>query len=106
MLRNLGRGNSYDFSCMTRSADIWSVACTVIEMATGKAPWSDQFQEVGSLYFFLSKKHDTESLFLVQIMEAFQVSALFHIGTTKSHPPIPENLSHAAQDFLHKCLQE
>jgi hypothetical protein len=37
-------------------------ACIVIEMGTGKAPWSQQqFQEV---------------------------AALFHIGTTKSHPPM------------------
>ncbi|RZC70426.1 hypothetical protein C5167_033596 [Papaver somniferum] len=48
------------------SADIWSFGCTMIEMATGKPPWSRQFQEV---------------------------AALFHIGTTKSHPPIPEHLS-------------
>ncbi|XP_026459326.1 mitogen-activated protein kinase kinase kinase ANP1-like [Papaver somniferum] len=55
------------------SADIWSVGCTVIEMATGKPPWSQQYQEV---------------------------AALFHIGTTKSHPPIPEHLSAEAKDFL------
>ncbi|OVA06674.1 Protein kinase domain [Macleaya cordata] len=61
------------------SADIWSVGCTVIEMATGKAPWSQQYQEV---------------------------AALFHIGTTKSHPPIPEHLSADAKDFLLKCLQK
>ncbi|KAK9288473.1 hypothetical protein L1049_016930 [Liquidambar formosana] len=61
------------------SADIWSVGCTVIEMATGKPPWSQQYQEV---------------------------AALFHIGTTKSHPPIPEHLSVEAKDFLLKCLQK
>ncbi|XP_028770819.1 mitogen-activated protein kinase kinase kinase NPK1 isoform X2 [Neltuma alba] len=61
------------------SADIWSVGCTVIEMATGKPPWSQQYQEV---------------------------AALFHIGTTKSHPPIPDHLSLGAKDFLLKCLQK
>ncbi|KAH1259319.1 Mitogen-activated protein kinase kinase kinase ANP1 [Glycine max] len=62
------------------SADIWSVGCTVIEMATGKPPWSQQYQQ--------------------------EVAALFHIGTTKSHPPIPDHLSAAAKDFLLKCLQK
>ncbi|GAB4857778.1 hypothetical protein Ancab_015686 [Ancistrocladus abbreviatus] len=37
-----------------------------LKWATGKPPWSQQYQEV---------------------------AALFHIGTTKSHPPIPEHLS-------------
>ncbi|XP_020672824.2 mitogen-activated protein kinase kinase kinase NPK1-like isoform X2 [Dendrobium catenatum] len=63
----------------TFSADIWSVGCTVIEMATGKPPWSQQYQEV---------------------------AALFHIGTTKSHPPIPEHLSSEAKHFLLKCLHK
>ncbi|KAJ0093874.1 hypothetical protein Patl1_25423 [Pistacia atlantica] len=66
-------------SLTVSSADIWSVGCTVIEMATGQPPWSQQYQEV---------------------------AALFHIGTTKSHPPIPEHLSLEAKDFLLKCLQK
>ncbi|KAJ0237724.1 Mitogen-activated protein kinase kinase kinase 2 [Hirschfeldia incana] len=61
------------------SADIWSVGCTVIEMVTGKAPWSQQYKEVAAIFF---------------------------IGTTKSHPPIPDTLSADAKDFLLKCLQE
>lgn len=63
----------------TFSADIWSVGCTVIEMATGKPPWSEQYLEV---------------------------PAMFYVGTTKSHPPIPEHLSTEAKDFLLKCLQK
>jgi len=35
-----------------------------------------------------------------------QVAALFYIGTTKSHPPIPEHLSVEAKDFLLRCLQK
>jgi len=55
--------------CQTGQAN--SVACNVIEMATGKRHWRQQFQEV---------------------------AALFHIGTTKSHPHIPEHLSHQGKD--------
>ena len=60
-----------------RQADIWSVGCTVLEMATGKPPWSEH----GS-----------------------QVSALFHIASSKSPPPIPEWMSPEGKDFLHLCF--
>ncbi|KAH7865393.1 hypothetical protein Vadar_005991 [Vaccinium darrowii] len=69
----IGVSNSFS------SADLWSVGCTVIEMAIGKPPWSQQYQEV---------------------------AALFHIWMTKSQPPILDHLSVEAKDFLLKYLQK
>ena len=60
-----------------RQADIWSVACTVIEMATGKPPWS----QYGS-----------------------QVSAMFNIAKSKGPPLIPQDLSPECKDFLYLCF--
>ena len=60
-----------------RQADIWSVACTVIEMATAKPPWSD----------FTTP-----------------VSAMFHIASAKGPPPLPAHISHEARDFLLLCF--
>ncbi|KAI8476309.1 MAG: kinase-like domain-containing protein [Monoraphidium minutum] len=60
-----------------RPADIWSVGCTVIEMATGKPPWSNY---------------------------AAPVAAMFQIASSKDPPPIPEHLSPQAKDFLLMCF--
>uniref|UniRef100_A0A061RJH3 mitogen-activated protein kinase kinase kinase n=1 Tax=Tetraselmis sp. GSL018 TaxID=582737 RepID=A0A061RJH3_9CHLO len=60
-----------------RQADIWSVGCTVIEMATGKPPWSE-FKE--------------------------PMSAMYQIASSKEPPPIPEHLSPEARDFLLLCF--
>ncbi|XP_076939066.1 mitogen-activated protein kinase kinase kinase NPK1-like [Bidens hawaiensis] len=35
------------------SADIWSVGCTIIEMATRKPPWSQHYQEVAALFILV-----------------------------------------------------
>eukprot|EP00891_Asterochloris_glomerata_P008564 jgi/Astpho2/8564/e_gw1.00125.48.1_t len=61
-----------------RPADIWSVGCTIIEMATGKPPWSG----------FTS-----------------QVSALFHIASTNAPPPLPDNISDDCRSFLLLCFR-
>ncbi|KAK4782930.1 hypothetical protein SAY86_007304 [Trapa natans] len=59
-----------------RAADIWSLGCTVLEMLTGKIPYSN--------------------------LEWMQ--AIFKIGRGEP-PPIPDTLSIDAKDFILKCLQ-
>ena len=62
-----------------RQADIWSVGCTVIEMATGRPPWSDAFTD--------------------------QVSALFTIAASDEMPGMPSYLSDDGKDFLAQCFK-
>jgi serine/threonine protein kinase len=59
--------------------DIWSLGCTIIEMATALPPWQEQ-----------------------NFVNPFQ--ALFHIGSTDKLPRIPDSLSGAGRDFLLQCL--
>lgn len=59
------------------AVDIWSLGCTVIEMATAKPPWS---------------KYEG-------------VAALFKIGYSKELPVPPDHLSEEGKDFVWQCLQ-
>ncbi|KAK6947795.1 Protein kinase domain [Dillenia turbinata] len=59
------------------AVDIWSLGCTVIEMATTKPPWS-QYEGV---------------------------AAMFKIGNSKELPAIPDHLSEDGKDFIRQCLQ-
>lgn len=62
-----------------RKADIWSFACTIIEMAAGKPPWADEYTQVAAL--------------------------IFAVATTEASPNIPEQLSDECRHFLALCLQ-
>ncbi|NWQ61862.1 M3K19 kinase, partial [Neopipo cinnamomea] len=60
-----------------RKSDIWSVGCTVFEMATGKPP----------------------------LASMGRIAAMFYIGARGGlMPSLPEGFSSAAVDFVHACL--
>jgi len=60
-----------------RKIDIWSLGCTVIEMATASHPWPNV-------------KNYTELVIAMMNQKC---------------PPIPENLSEVAKDFIRQCCQ-
>ncbi|XP_028793868.1 mitogen-activated protein kinase kinase kinase 17-like [Neltuma alba] len=69
------RNEELDFS-----ADIWSLGCTVIEMATGRPPWG-------------ASKHDSDPM-----------AVLLKIACGDEIPKLPTHCTKEGLDFLRRCL--
>lgn len=74
MAPEVARGESQGYS-----SDIWSLGCTIIEMATGSGPWPNS--------------HDP-------------MSVIYRVGYSGQVPEFPCWLSEEAKDFLEKCLRK
>ncbi|XP_042329058.1 mitogen-activated protein kinase kinase kinase 3 isoform X1 [Sceloporus undulatus] len=61
-----------------RKADVWSLACTVVEMLTEKPPWAEY--------------------------EA--MAAIFKIATQPTNPQLPSHISETCRDFLRRIFVE
>ncbi|KAK3037730.1 hypothetical protein RJ639_031101 [Escallonia herrerae] len=68
------RNEGLDFA-----ADIWSLGCTIIEMATGNSPWGGNFSN--------------------------PMAAVLKIAQCNETPELPRQFSKEGLDFLAKCLE-
>ena len=69
------RQESSNYSC-----DIWSLGCTILQMATNQDPWSEmQFEH--------------------------SIPAFYHIATCQQPPQVPDTLCSPMQDVVRQCLQ-
>jgi serine/threonine protein kinase len=120
VIRQIGHG---------RKADVWSVGCVVIEMATGGVPWSEFSNKVCScagcrlllppsawrvfLWLFfccgVAVGHGLREASLsyppsAAPVHAPQLATMFHVATTGQHPHIPDHLSDDCRGFLGRCF--
>jgi serine/threonine protein kinase len=77
-----------------RSADIWSVGATVIEMS--EPPFYLKVAKLNSI-FVVTAKHPWPEF-------SSNLAALFHVATSNRPPPFPPNISSALEALLSRFV--
>lgn len=76
-------------------ADIWSIGCTLCEMATGKPPWSSEHNYLAVLLIIGE----------ISLSGVLNIDCLFSLANgTKPPADLPESCPATAQEFFRQCL--
>ncbi|RVW16248.1 Mitogen-activated protein kinase kinase kinase YODA [Vitis vinifera] len=88
------------------AVDLWTLGCTVLEMATTKPPWS-QYEgvDIQTSIDMLDILECLTDFFSYILPSSPKVAAMFKIGNSKELPTIPDHLSEEGKDFVRQCLQ-
>lgn len=75
-------------------SDIWSLACTVIELLTGRPPYADIPNSMSGKTIEL------------ECLDTSDVAVVMFRIVEDNMPPIPEGCSESLQDFLKQCFNK
>ncbi|CAB1099034.1 unnamed protein product [Ectocarpus sp. CCAP 1310/34] len=86
-----------------RSADVWSVGATMIEMYTARYPWPPFSNNMAAIYHVATATADKRIRRNAASYNNVNLRALPYLSISQP-PAFPEHISSEATDFLSKCL--
>lgn len=86
-------------------ADIWSLGCTIIEMATGKPPFHELGEPQAAMFKVGTQRVPVPLALRCALYFCFIPCFRWQVGMFKIHPEVPESLSVDAKLFILRCFE-